>query len=115
MTTRRGFLIKTAAASVVMTAGVRAAQSATKGVSVTNQVLAEPIIDPELPIVDPHHHLWFMPQALLAKMLAPDDPLLPLISKTARYLFDGFMADLTTGHNVRATVFVDAHAMYRAS
>jgi predicted TIM-barrel fold metal-dependent hydrolase len=32
----------------------------------------------------------------------------------ARYLFDEYLADLTSGHNIRASVFIDAHAMYRA-
>ena len=54
----------------------------------------EPILEPELPIIDTHHHLWVRPDH--------------------RYLLDELLADLRTGHNVIATVFVECHAMYRA-
>ena len=53
----------------------------------------EEIIDPGLPIVDPHHHLW---------------------DRDARYLLDEFGADVASGHNVQATVFVQCDEMYRA-
>jgi predicted TIM-barrel fold metal-dependent hydrolase len=55
---------------------------------------AEPILYPELPIVDPHHHLW--------------------VRDGHRYLLDELLADLDTGHNVVATVFEECHSMYRA-
>jgi L-fuconolactonase len=45
-------------------------------------------------IVDPHHHLWDRPGW--------------------RYLLDDILADIRTGHDVRATVFVQARAMHRA-
>ena len=54
----------------------------------------EDILEPDLPIVDPHHHLWDKPGW--------------------RYLLDELLADLDSGHNIRATVFVQAHSMYRA-
>jgi len=54
----------------------------------------EPILEPELPIVDTHHHLWERPDH--------------------RYLLHELLADLGTGHNVVATVFLECHAMYRA-
>lgn len=50
----------------------------------------EPIIDPELPIVDAHHHLFD--------------------SRGLRYLFDDVLADVNAGHNVVATVYVEARA-----
>jgi L-fuconolactonase len=53
----------------------------------------EPILEPELPIVDPHHHLWLRP--------------------TARYLLDDLLADTNSGHNIIATVYVQARSMYR--
>ena len=56
---------------------------------------AEPILEPALPIIDTHHHLWERPDH--------------------RYLLHELLADLNTGHNVVATVFVECHAMYRAS
>ena len=55
---------------------------------------AEQIIDPDLPIIDTHHHLWQRPDH--------------------RYLLHDLLADLNTGHNVVATVFLQCHAMYRA-
>jgi len=53
----------------------------------------EPALEPELPIVDPHHHLW---------QRAGND-----------YMFHDLLADTQEGHNVVATVFVDCHSMYR--
>jgi L-fuconolactonase len=55
----------------------------------------EPALEPELPIVDPHHHLWARPGW--------------------RYMLDDFLADANTGHNIVATVFVQANSMYRDS
>lgn len=55
---------------------------------------AEPILDPELPIIDTHHHLWDRPDF--------------------RYLLHDFLADVNTGHNIVATVFLQCHTMYRA-
>jgi L-fuconolactonase len=84
----------------------------------TSQTPVEPIIEPGLPIVDAHHHLWFLPEAALAAMEARDSisarALVPTFRQHARYLFDEFLADVNSGHNVLASVFVDAHAMYRA-
>src|SRR5579864_6169616 len=57
--------------------------------------MAEPILDPDLPIIDPHHHLHDIPGH-------------------SRYLLEDLLADLNTGHNVRATVFAESHAFYRA-
>ncbi len=53
----------------------------------------EEILDPDLPIIDAHHHLW-------------DD-------HRPRYLFDELLADTRSGHNIRATVFMECGAMYR--
>jgi L-fuconolactonase len=55
----------------------------------------EPILEPDLPIVDPHHHLWDRPGW--------------------RYLLDELLADTNSGHNIVATVFVQARAMVRAA
>ena len=54
---------------------------------------SEPALEPDLPIVDPHHHLW---------QRAGND-----------YMFHDLLADTKTGHNVVGTVFVDCHSMYR--
>src|SRR5437899_11861090 len=56
----------------------------------------EVALEPQLPIIDPHHHLW-------------DDP-----SRTPqRYLLEHLVAD-TRGQNVRQTVFIECGSMYRA-
>src|SRR5215469_7811546 len=80
---------------------------------------SEQPIAPELPIVDAHHHLWLLPQAALEAMEQQHASLLeralaPTLRRHARYLFDELLADAQSGHNVRATLFVDAQAMYRA-
>jgi predicted TIM-barrel fold metal-dependent hydrolase len=54
----------------------------------------EPILEPGLPIIDPHHHLWDR--------------------GGWRYLLDELLADTNSGHNILATVFVQARAMNRA-
>lgn len=79
----------------------------------------EPIIEPDLPIVDAHHHLWFCPESLLtaldqAKVLTATT-LAPTFRRHARYLFDEYLADLNSGHNVRATVYVEVNSMYRTN
>ena len=54
----------------------------------------EAILEPELKIIDPHHHVWDIPGN--------------------RYLFDEVLADFQSGHNIVASVHVQAHSMYRA-
>jgi L-fuconolactonase len=75
----------------------------------------EEILEPELPIVDPHHHLWDRRAALAA---AGDDParrhgFLRVIDMAARYLLDELLEDTGSGHNVVATVFVECRSMWR--
>ncbi|HTK02254.1 MAG TPA: amidohydrolase family protein [Bordetella sp.] len=55
----------------------------------------EPVLEPELEIVDPHHHLWDRPGA--------------------RYLLAELLEDTGSGHNILSTVFMQCQAMYRAS
>ncbi len=54
----------------------------------------EDIIDPGRPIVDPHHHLWDR--------------------GGQRYLIEEITDDIASGHNIVATVYVEARSMYRA-
>lgn len=54
----------------------------------------EEVIDPQRPIVDPHHHLWNR--------------------GGLRYMIEDIAADIASGHNVIATVYVEARSMYRA-
>jgi L-fuconolactonase len=78
----------------------------------TSSAPTEPILEPDLPIIDPHHHLWDWPPAVLAAR--PEHGFSTVIRRAARYLLPEFLADLNTGHNIRATVFVQCGAMYRA-
>jgi L-fuconolactonase len=75
--------------------------------------MPETILEPDLPIVDPHHHLWDRPGAGNAPPPEPMHPFTKVGVKTPRYLFDQLLADMKSGHNVRATVFVQCGAMYR--
>jgi predicted TIM-barrel fold metal-dependent hydrolase len=54
----------------------------------------EEVIDPKRPIVDPHHHLWDR--------------------GGQRYLIEELSSDIASGHNIIATVYVEARSMYRA-
>ena len=53
----------------------------------------EDVLEPDLPIIDPHHHLWER--------------------AGNRYLIDEFLADARTGHDIKASVFVECGAFYR--
>lgn len=55
---------------------------------------AEPVLEPDLPICDPHHHLW-------------DHP-------TSRYMIEELNADAGSGHRIESTVFVECHSFYRS-
>ena len=73
----------------------------------------EDILEPELPIIDPHHHLWDR-TPLRASLPAPDHPFMEVLKDVQRYLLDELLADTGSGHNIRATVFLECRAMYRA-
>ena len=55
----------------------------------------EEILEPALPIVDPHHHLVDR-------------------ANTGRYLLPELLADTRSGHNIIATVYLEWLSMYRA-
>lgn len=56
----------------------------------------ETALEPELPILDPHHHVWDQ--------------------RDGRYLIDQLAEDVNgSGHNVVATVFIECGAVYRAA
>jgi len=72
----------------------------------------EPILEPDLPIVDPHHHLWDF-SARVRDMPPPSHPFDHVGRLSPRYLIEELSADLRRGHNVRATVYMECGAMYR--
>ena len=57
--------------------------------------LDEPGLERDIPIIDSHHHLWDRPGN--------------------RYLPGDFQKDLESGHDIRATVYVQCRSFYRAS
>jgi predicted TIM-barrel fold metal-dependent hydrolase len=57
----------------------------------------EEILDPDLPIIDPHHHFWD------ASGLSGE-----------AYLLDEWRRDVGSGHNVEATVYIECETGYRA-
>ena len=57
--------------------------------------LEESILEPDIAIVDPHHHLW--------------------LRNGYTYLLPEFAADIASGHNIVASVFAECHSMYRRS
>ena len=61
--------------------------------------VVEEAIEPELPIIDPHHHLWNTGNTHV------DKP----------YMAEELILDLDSGHNILATVFVECSAFYRDS
>jgi L-fuconolactonase len=73
----------------------------------------EEILEPALPIVDPHHHLWDR-RLNPAELPPPRHGFENVMRLAPRYLWDELYADMTRGHNVRATVFVQCGSMYRA-
>src|ERR1041385_5628842 len=55
----------------------------------------EAALEPALPIVDPHHHLIDRPES-------------------GTYLLKDLLADIDSGHNIVATVYLEWLSMYRA-
>lgn len=75
---------------------------------------SETILEPEWPIIDPHHHLWEWPDAFLQALPHPQHGFMEMLRHKQRYLLHELLADLGSGHNIRATVFIETYAMYRA-
>ena len=53
----------------------------------------EEVLEPDLAIIDPHHHLW--------------------LRNGYTYMMPELAVDLASGHNIAATVFAECHSMYR--
>lgn len=75
--------------------------------------MTEAIIEPDLPIIDPHHHLWDL-RPLLPVFPEPHHPFIAAVSRSPYYTFNELHADATSGHNIIATVFMECGAFYRA-
>jgi predicted TIM-barrel fold metal-dependent hydrolase len=75
--------------------------------------MTEAIIEPDLPIIDPHHHLWDL-RPLLPVFPEPHHPFIAAVARSPYYTFNELHADATSGHNIIATVFMECGAFYRA-
>jgi L-fuconolactonase len=60
-----------------------------------NEGKDEPILEPDLPIIDSHHHLFDRSHL--------------------RYMIEDYLADTRLGHNIVATVYIETQAMARPS
>ena len=70
-------------------------QKKAEGFAKTKDGRDEPILDPDIAIIDSHHHLFDRP--------------------TLRYLMDDYLEDARLGHDIRATVYIETQAMARPS
>ena len=61
-------------------------------------LVTEETLEPDLPICDPHHHLWEFRHERVAN----------------RYLMNDIQEDLNAGHNIVSTVFIECGAMYKS-
>ena len=73
--------------------------------------MTEAILEPDLPIIDPHHHLWDL-SPLIAAFPQPRHRFIDALVPNAYYNFDALRGHLTSGHNVIGTVFVECGAFY---
>ena len=75
--------------------------------------MSETILEPDLQIIDPHHHLWDL-RPLMAAFPEPRHPFIASIALSPYYTFNEIHADTASGHNVIGTVFMECGAFYRA-
>ena len=76
--------------------------------------MTEDILEPDLPILDPHHHLWDL-RPIVPMFPEPRHRFIETLLPVAHYTFDQLYADVTTGHNVIGTVFMECGAFYNAN
>jgi L-fuconolactonase len=74
----------------------------------------EAILEPDLPIVDPHHHLWDRRGTPIDTSVPVKHGFEHVVRLAQLYMLDQLLADLGSGHNVRATVYVQCGSMLRA-
>ncbi len=71
------------------------------------ELTKEEALEPELPICDPHHHLWDYPDSLAEDKV-------PVFARLPRhYLLPELLEDTGGGHNIVKTVFMECNSMYR--
>ena len=74
----------------------------------------EPILEPDLAIIDPHHHLWDL-RPLVPMFPQPHHPFIAALQDNAYYTFDQLHAHVTGGHRILATVYMECGAFYNAA
>lgn len=60
--------------------------------------VTEDALEPDMPICDPHHHLWDHRDGRVER----------------RYMLDEILSDIGSGHTIVSTVFIEHLAMFRA-
>ncbi|MGB7374722.1 amidohydrolase family protein [Pontixanthobacter sp.] len=75
--------------------------------------MTEDILEPDLPIIDPHHHLWDLRQ-MVPMFPEPQHNFISAIAGAAHYTFDQLHADVSSGHNIVGTIFMECGAFYNA-
>ena len=73
--------------------------------------MTEAILEPDLPIIDPHHHLWDL-RPLIDAFPQPRHDFIEALVDAAYYTFDELQADTQSGHNVIGTCFMECGAFY---
>ncbi len=76
--------------------------------------MTETILEPDLPIIDPHHHLWDL-RPMMPMFPEPRHPFIETLVGAPYYTFDELLADTQSGHNVVGTVFMECGAFYDAA
>ncbi len=76
--------------------------------------MTEAILEPDLPIIDPHHHLWDL-RPMLPMFPEPHHPFIAAIIPNAYYTFDQLHAHMSGGHNIIGTVYMECGAFYNGA
>jgi predicted TIM-barrel fold metal-dependent hydrolase len=74
--------------------------------------MTEAILEPDLPIIDPHHHLWDRTGVVGGG--PPRHGFEAMLRKVPYYMLGELLADMKSGHNVIGTVYMECGSMYRA-
>ncbi|MDT9012029.1 amidohydrolase family protein [Novosphingobium sp. APW14] len=75
--------------------------------------MSEAILEPDLPIIDPHHHLWDL-RPIMGAFPEPLHPFVASVALSPYYTFNELQADTASGHKVIGTVFMECGAFYKA-
>ena len=75
--------------------------------------MSETVLEPQLPIIDAHHHLWDLTPVLPA-FPRPAHAFIEAAARTPYYTFQEYRADACGGHHVIGSVFIEAGSFHRA-